>query len=113
MSDGALGVALCVAGRAKTLAAEDPALRNHLLAVVQPLLATSDVEADIMLHLDSSAMHSREQLTRAAHSLGAASLWVALAQFHAIRLVANAGRLAFGSPRRGSPLRRKLNQAEA
>ena len=46
-------------------------------------------------------------------SLGAASLWVALAQFHAVRLVANAGRLAFGSPRRGSPLRRKLNQAEA
>ena len=39
--------------------------------------------------------------------MGASALWVALAQFHACRLVANGVRM-FVLPGRGSPLRRKL-----
>lgn len=41
-------------------------------------------------------------------SLGAGAAWVALGQFHLFRLLANAGRLYFGSPGKPSPLRRKL-----
>ena len=41
-------------------------------------------------------------------SLGAGAVWVALGQFHLFRLLANAGRLYFGSPGKASPLRRKL-----
>lgn len=39
--------------------------------------------------------------------MGASALWVALAQFHACRLVANGVRM-FLLPGRGSPLRKKL-----
>ena len=39
--------------------------------------------------------------------MGASTLWVALAQFHACRLVANGVRM-FLLPGRGSPLRKKL-----
>jgi len=44
--------------------------------------------------------------------MGASALWVALAQFHACRLVANGVRM-FLLPGRGSPLRKKLAEWRA
>ena len=76
MSHDSLSVAICVAGRAKTLAAAPPSnsYRKHLLAVLHPLLAARTVHVDLMLHLDKSVMHERSNVVQAAHELGATSL---------------------------------------